>query len=121
MWKQQKTDEIKNLIINCAGIFAEATTREEFVLKGDTATVTCSINKRNNVDVKLRWVGNGKRQWKTTGRKSEHQPELFIRYQKLTIRKSAYRFFNTTLLVAAAADRRQFYDHQSIAGWTGVE
>jgi LmbE family N-acetylglucosaminyl deacetylase len=57
MWKQQKLDEVKNLIVNCAGIFAEATTREEFVLKGDTATVTATINKRNNGDVKLRWVG----------------------------------------------------------------
>jgi LmbE family N-acetylglucosaminyl deacetylase len=56
MWKQQKAAELKNLIINCAGIFAEATTREEFVLKGDTANITATINKRNNADVKLRYV-----------------------------------------------------------------
>jgi hypothetical protein len=57
MWKQQKLEEVTNLIVNCAGIFAEATTREEFMLKGDTAAVTATINKRNDVDVKLRWVG----------------------------------------------------------------
>jgi len=53
MWWQQKLDELKNLVINCSGIFAEATTREEFILKGDTASVSCVINKRNNVDAQL--------------------------------------------------------------------
>jgi hypothetical protein len=53
MWWQQKLDELKNLIINCSGIFAEATTREEFILPGDTASVSCVINKRNNVDASL--------------------------------------------------------------------
>lgn len=56
MWKEQKTKELKELIVNCAGIFAEATTREEFVLKGDTAVITATINKRNDVDVKLKYV-----------------------------------------------------------------
>ncbi|MES2332230.1 MAG: PIG-L family deacetylase [Bacteroidota bacterium] len=53
MWSQKKLDELKSLIINCSGIFAEATTREEFILPGDTASVSCVINKRNNVDVTL--------------------------------------------------------------------
>ncbi len=53
MWKQQKLDEVKNLLINCSGIFAEATTRDEFVLRSDTATISCTINKRNNVDAQL--------------------------------------------------------------------
>jgi hypothetical protein len=53
MWKQQKMDEVKELIIHCSGIFAEATTRDEFILKGDTASVSLVINKRNNVDVQL--------------------------------------------------------------------
>ena len=53
MWWQQKLNEVKDLVINCSGIFAEAITRDEFVLKGDTATVTCIINKRTNVDAQL--------------------------------------------------------------------
>jgi hypothetical protein len=53
MWWQQKLDELKNLIINCSGIFAEATTRDEFILPGDTASVSCVVNKRNNVDATL--------------------------------------------------------------------
>ncbi len=53
MWKQQKLDEVKNLLMNCSGIFAEATTRDEFVLRGDTATINCTINKRNNIDAQL--------------------------------------------------------------------
>lgn len=52
-WKQQKLNEVKNLLINCSGIFAEATTRDEFVLRGDTAAISCTINKRNNVDAQL--------------------------------------------------------------------
>jgi hypothetical protein len=39
--------------INCSGLFAEATTRDEFVLQGDTANVSCTVNKRTNVDIKL--------------------------------------------------------------------
>jgi LmbE family N-acetylglucosaminyl deacetylase len=53
MWWQQKLDEVKNLIIHCSGIYAEATTREEFILQGDTATVSCVVNKRNNIDAIL--------------------------------------------------------------------
>jgi LmbE family N-acetylglucosaminyl deacetylase len=56
LWKQQKAEEVKDLIINCSGIFAEATTREEFVLQNDSAAVTISVNKRNNTPVLLRSV-----------------------------------------------------------------
>ncbi len=56
LWPQQKLAEIKDLIINCSGIFAEATTREEFVLKNDTAAVSLFVNKRNNVPVILKSV-----------------------------------------------------------------
>ena len=53
MWWQQKLEELKNVIIICSGIFAEATTRDEFVLRGDTAAISCTINKRNNVEAQL--------------------------------------------------------------------
>lgn len=55
-WKARKLEEVNEIILRCAGVFAEATTREEFVLKGDSATVTCTISKRNNIDVKLTGV-----------------------------------------------------------------
>jgi LmbE family N-acetylglucosaminyl deacetylase len=54
MWRQQKLDELQNIILNCSGLFAEATTREEFVLQGDTAAVNFFINKRNNVNAVLK-------------------------------------------------------------------
>jgi LmbE family N-acetylglucosaminyl deacetylase len=53
MWWQQKLEELKNVIINCSGIFAEATTRDEFVLRGDTAAISCIIYKRNNIEAQL--------------------------------------------------------------------
>ncbi|NCI46904.1 PIG-L family deacetylase [Sediminibacterium sp. WSJ-3] len=57
VWWSKKMGELKELIINCSGIFAEATTREEYVLQNDTALVSVSVNKRNNVPVKLSSVG----------------------------------------------------------------
>jgi len=59
VWRNQKLNEVRDLIINCAGIFAEATTREEFVLQDDSAAVSLSVIKRNNVDVSLNMIGVG--------------------------------------------------------------
>ncbi len=56
MWWSQKLGELKDIILNCSGIFAEATTKEQFVLKGDTATVTCFINNRSNTKVQLKSI-----------------------------------------------------------------
>lgn len=61
MWRQQKLNELQDIILNCSGIFAEATTREEFVLQGDTASVSLFVNKRNNVKANLQsfWLSTG--------------------------------------------------------------
>jgi LmbE family N-acetylglucosaminyl deacetylase len=59
VWWSQKLQELRNVIINCSGIFAEATTREEYVLQNDTARVSISVNKRNPVPVTLRSVKVG--------------------------------------------------------------
>jgi LmbE family N-acetylglucosaminyl deacetylase len=59
VWWAKKLSELRNVIINCSGIFAEATTREEYVLQNDTARVSISINKRNPVPVTLRSVKVG--------------------------------------------------------------
>lgn len=63
MWKAQKLKELQDIIVNCAGLFAEATTREEYTLLNDTASITCFVNKRNNIPVELKSVSvswNGK-------------------------------------------------------------
>ncbi len=52
-WVEQKKEELKEIIMNCSGIFAEATTKEQFTLKGDTAVVNCFINSRANVKAQL--------------------------------------------------------------------
>lgn len=59
VWWLQKLKELRDVIINCSGIFAEATTREEYVLQNDTAHVSISVNKRNPVPVTLRSVKVG--------------------------------------------------------------
>jgi LmbE family N-acetylglucosaminyl deacetylase len=56
VWHQQKLEEVKKLIIHCSAIFAEATTREEFILQNDTATVTCFVNKRSNIEAELKSI-----------------------------------------------------------------
>jgi LmbE family N-acetylglucosaminyl deacetylase len=61
-WRQKKLNEIKELILNCAGIFAEATTREEFVVQGDSAAVALSVNIRNSDGISLNAISTG---WRT--------------------------------------------------------
>jgi len=51
-WLSLKRDEIKDIILDCSGISAEATTREEFVLQGDTANITCTVTKRTDIPAK---------------------------------------------------------------------
>lgn len=56
VWWQKKLNEVRELIANCSGLFAEATTRDEFVLQRDTAYVNVSVNKRNDVAVELKSI-----------------------------------------------------------------
>ncbi|MBA4197471.1 MAG: PIG-L family deacetylase [Chitinophaga sp.] len=55
-WLNKKLDEIQDLIINCSGLFAEATTQDEFALKGDTVNVSCFVNNRNASNVTFKGV-----------------------------------------------------------------
>ncbi|MGN6618394.1 MAG: PIG-L family deacetylase [Ilyomonas sp.] len=55
-WKEQKLKELQNIILECAGIFAEATSNSEFAVKGDSLKVQFFVNKRNNTDVKLQSI-----------------------------------------------------------------
>lgn len=67
VWVEQKKEELKSIIIDCSGISAEATTREEFVLQGDTALINCSVTKRSGIPVK--WISY------TTGRSPQYNRE----------------------------------------------
>lgn len=53
---QQKLEEVKSLIQSCAGLYLEATTQQETVLPGDTVTVNCLLNKRNNVNAAIQGI-----------------------------------------------------------------
>ncbi|HEY1872040.1 MAG TPA: PIG-L family deacetylase, partial [Chitinophagaceae bacterium] len=55
-WKNKKLDEVKQLIIECSGIYAEATSSYEFAVKGQKFNVQFSVNKRLNYDVQLKAV-----------------------------------------------------------------
>ena len=55
-WKNKKLDEIKQLIIECSGIYAEATTNNEFGVKQQKFTVQFLVNKRLNSNVQLKDV-----------------------------------------------------------------
>jgi LmbE family N-acetylglucosaminyl deacetylase len=53
-WKEKKLQEIKNLIVECCGLFAEATTNSEYAIQGDKFNVQFFVDKRNNCDVVLK-------------------------------------------------------------------
>lgn len=53
IWWTQKKEEIQNLIINCAGVFAEATTDVEYAVAGEKLAVNLFMNKRSNANLQL--------------------------------------------------------------------
>ena len=56
VWKNQKLQEAQQLIEACAGLFAEATTAQEFVVQGDTLKTSFFFNKRKAVNIFLKQV-----------------------------------------------------------------
>lgn len=52
-WYERKAEEVKNIIINCSGVFAEATTKTEYAVQGDSLKVEFFINKRSNTNINL--------------------------------------------------------------------
>ena len=55
-WKNKKLDEVKQLIIECSGIYAEATSNNEFAVKQQKFNIQFLINKRLNANVQLKEV-----------------------------------------------------------------
>ncbi len=47
VWKNKKLQETQQIIEDCAGLFVEATTGQEFVIQGDILKATFFLNKRN--------------------------------------------------------------------------
>jgi LmbE family N-acetylglucosaminyl deacetylase len=55
-WKWEKLQEVQDLIVQCSGIFAEATTDAAYVVQGQNMRVNFFINKRNDVPVTLKSI-----------------------------------------------------------------
>ena len=53
IWWYKKKKEIEDLIIECSGVFVEATTDVEYAIPGEKLTVNLFLNKRNKVDLQL--------------------------------------------------------------------
>jgi LmbE family N-acetylglucosaminyl deacetylase len=53
-WRNKKLNELKQLIIECSGIYIEAVTGNEFAIPGQKFTVQLSVNKRLNDDAQLK-------------------------------------------------------------------
>jgi len=55
-WYASKAEEVKNIILSCTGIFAEATAKTEYAVQGDSLKVDFFINKRTGSDINLAGV-----------------------------------------------------------------
>ncbi|HWB27832.1 MAG TPA: PIG-L family deacetylase [Chitinophagaceae bacterium] len=52
-WRNRKLDEVQNLIVECSGLFMEATTNSEYAVEGDSMRVSFFINEGNKADIHL--------------------------------------------------------------------
>ncbi len=50
-WRNKKLNEVKQLIIECSGLFAEATAGNEYAVQGDSLKLQFFVNKRNDVNI----------------------------------------------------------------------
>lgn len=55
-WQQKKLAEVKELILQCSGLLAEATTTSEYAVPGSSFETKFLITLRNNADVTLQTV-----------------------------------------------------------------
>ncbi|HVZ26569.1 MAG TPA: hypothetical protein VG842_10960, partial [Sediminibacterium sp.] len=46
-WRDQKLKETQQLVEACAGLYTEATTRQDYVVQGGQLQVSCFVNQRN--------------------------------------------------------------------------
>jgi len=50
-WKEQKQNDIKKVLINCSGLFLEATAASQYAVQGDSLQITTTINNRLGISV----------------------------------------------------------------------
>lgn len=55
-WINLKIKEVENIIMQCTGLFIEATTNNEFLVQGQKATITFFANNRSNNTIYLKEV-----------------------------------------------------------------
>jgi LmbE family N-acetylglucosaminyl deacetylase len=55
-WKNKKLDELENIIVECAGIYAEATSDNQYAVQGDSMNVNFFVNKRNDGNISLKEI-----------------------------------------------------------------
>ncbi len=51
-WKEQKQNDIKKILEQCAGLFMEATTNSQYAVVGDSLKVITTINNRSGLSMK---------------------------------------------------------------------
>ncbi len=56
IWWNKKLAEVQQLIMECGGIFADATTNAEYAVLGETMNVNFVVNKRNDAKIRLESV-----------------------------------------------------------------
>lgn len=59
LWKEEKLEEVTELIFNCLGIFADATTTTEYAVQQDSLTINCAINQRLHGNAILKSISIG--------------------------------------------------------------
>ncbi|MGZ8552472.1 MAG: PIG-L family deacetylase [Chitinophagaceae bacterium] len=55
-WKTQKLEEVKELIVQCSGLFLDVTTTEQFAVQTDSIKINFSFNNRSGTDAVLQKV-----------------------------------------------------------------
>ena len=55
-WRFKKSEEVRNLIAQCSGLFMEATANKHYAITGDTMAVSFTMNKRNDISVTVKSI-----------------------------------------------------------------
>ena len=53
VWWNEKLKELQNIILECGGVFAEATSDNEYAVRGEKININFFVNKRNNAKITL--------------------------------------------------------------------
>lgn len=50
-WRNKKLDEVKDLIVNCSGLFMDATTNTQYAVQGDSLKINLVVNNRSGANI----------------------------------------------------------------------